>query len=219
MKPEQDLTLPGLVHDLNNVFQALVDAADLLASQPECEKVSASILRSVERGRHITASIANGGASVTFEKVLAGAIAFVEDSAPGGKRTDIRFVCEVDSSIELRRGWAWERVLINLFLNSRRAMPDGGAIHIRARRKGRHIEISVADDGSGIDPAILDTIFEPRVSGHGSSGLGLHIVRTIVSQDGGSVRAVRLEKGTQFVMTLPASAAVEPQSRMARAGD
>src|SRR5258708_6630458 len=126
------------------------------------------------------------------------------------KKSPLRFSCDVESGIELRRAWAWERVLINLFLNARRAMPKGGCIHVSARRTGGKIEIVIRDEGSGIAPELLDTLFEPHVSGSGSSGLGLHIVATIVRQDGGSVRAANVAggKGAEFRITLPASASV-----------
>jgi signal transduction histidine kinase len=212
MKSQQDLTLPGLLHDLNNVFQSLVDAADLLSGDPQWQHLSSAILRSVERGQRITSSLEAGrGTSASFGHIVAHAISFVEDSMMGSViKHPLRFSCDVEPGIELRRAWAWERVLINLFLNARRAMPKGGCIYVGARRWGGRIEIVVRDEGSGIAPELLDTLFEPHVSGNGSSGLGLHIVATIVHQDGGSIRAVNLEggKGAEFTITLPMSAAV-----------
>jgi len=81
MKTHEDLTLSGLVHDLNNVFQTLVDAADLLSGDPRYVRLSAAILRSVERGKNIASGIQAGTTADTpFETILANAIAFVEDS-------------------------------------------------------------------------------------------------------------------------------------------
>src|SRR5712691_7530041 len=114
METTADLTLPCLVHDLNNVFQTLVEAGDLLAGDPQWAWLAAVILRSVERGKAITASLQAGRhEGAPLEEILRHAISFVEDSAGGGPR--IRFVCAVDPDIELRRNWAWERVFINLF--------------------------------------------------------------------------------------------------------
>src|SRR6185437_4907334 len=115
----------------------------------------------------------------SLQSILANAISFVEDSLIGGRGPKILFACDIDQKIELRRTWAWERVLINLFSNAVLAMPHGGTIHVRARRSGEEIEIAVVDDGPGIAPAILADIFKPHVSTRGS-GLGLHIVETIV---------------------------------------
>jgi len=215
MKTREDLTLSGLVHDLNNVFQTLVDAADLLAGDPRYAKLSAAILRSVERGKNIATSIqAGNGAATPFEQILANAIAFVEDSVAAGRGPEIAFACDVEPGIELGGHWAWERVLINLFLNAMRAMPEGGTIQVRARNIGGQVEIVVRDEGSGIAPALLEHLFLPHVS-TGSSGLGLHIVETIVKQNGGYVRAANRSdaQGAEFTITLPS----QPQALPARA--
>jgi signal transduction histidine kinase len=215
MKTREDLTLSGLVHDLNNVFQTLVDAADLLAGDPRYAKLSAAILRSVERGKNIAAGLqAGSGPGTPFEQILANAIAFVEDSVAAGRGPEIAFACEVEPGIELGGHWAWERVLINLFLNAMRAMPGGGTIQVQARRLGGQVEIVVRDEGSGIAPGLLEHLFLPHVS-TGSSGLGLHIVETIVKQDGGYVRAANRTdaQGAEFTITLPP----RPQAIPARA--
>ena len=215
MKTREDLTLSGLVHDLNNVFQTLVDAADLLAGDPRYIKLSAAILRSVERGKNIAAGLqAGSGAGTPFEQILANAIAFVEDSVAAGRGPEIAFACDVEPGIELGGHWAWERVLINLFLNAMRAMPGGGTIHVNARDAGGQVEILVRDEGSGIAPGLLEHLFLPHVS-TGSSGLGLHIVETIVKQNGGYVRAANRSdaQGAEFTITLPS----RPQALPARA--
>ena len=212
MKTREDLTLSGLVHDLNNVFQTLVDAADLLSSDPRYAKLSSAILRSVERGKNIAAGIQAGNRPETpFEQILANSIAFVEDSVAAGRGPQIAFACEVELGIELGGHWAWERVLINLFLNAMRAMPEGGTIYVRARQLGREIEILVRDEGSGIAPEVLDRLFLPHVS-TGTGGLGLHIVETIVTQHGGRVRAANRTDthGAEFTITLPARLQARP---------
>ena len=218
MKTREDLTLSGLVHDLNNVFQTLVDAADLLACDPRYAKLSAAILRSVERGTNIAAGIQAGtGESTPFEQILANAIAFVEDSIAAGRGPDIRFACKVETGIELGGHWAWERVLINLFLNAMKAMPGGGTIQVSACTTKGHIEIVVRDEGSGIAPGMLEHLFLPHVTtgSSGSRGLGLHIVETIVKHDGGYVRAANRTdvRGAEFTITLP----LRPRAIPARA--
>ena len=219
MKTREDLTLSGLVHDLNNVFQTLVDAADLLAGDPRYAKLSTAILRSVERGKNIAAGLQSGnGAGTPFEQILANAIAFVEDSVAAGRGPQISFACDVEPGIELGGHWAWERVLINLFLNAMNAMPDGGTIQVLARRISGQVEIVVRDEGSGIAPGLLEHLFLPHVStgsSSGSSGLGLHIVETIVKQDGGYVRAANRSDacGAEFTISLPS----RPQAIPARA--
>jgi len=208
-QPETDLTLSCLVHDLNNVFQTLVEAADLLSDDPRWTSLSAAILRSIERGKSITSSMRSiEETPAAFETILDNAVSFVEDSMVAGRGPRISFTRDIDPGIELRRNWAWERVLINLFSNAVRAMPQGGVIHVRARRSDREIEIVVRDEGPGIAVEILADIFKPHVSTHGS-GLGLHIVETIVKQDDGEVRAMNRPdgRGAEFTIRIPAAAA------------
>ncbi len=217
MNQATDLTLPCLVHDLNNVFQTLVEAADLLAADPRWASVSAVILRSIERGKGITESMRQvEQPPAPFETILENAIAFAEDSLIGGRGPAIRFVCEVEAGIELRRTWAWERVLINLFSNAMRAMPEGGTIYVSAKAAGGCAEIIVRDEGAGIPPEILADLFRPHVSTKSHGGLGLHIVETIVKQDDGEVRASNRPdgRGAEFVITLPAE---KPIARPAHA--
>lgn len=211
--PEIDLTLPCLVHDLNNVFQTLIEAADLLSADARWEPLSSAILRCVERGRNIAASIeSTEETAASLEAILNNAVSFVQDSLIGGRGPRIVFQSEIEPGIELRRNWAWERVLINLFSNAVRAMPNGGVIFVHACRRAGEIEIVVRDEGPGIAPEILDTVFQPHVSTSGS-GLGLHIVETIVQQDHGSVKAANRAGGAEFTITIPE----QPQIRTALA--
>jgi signal transduction histidine kinase len=211
MQQETDLTLACLIHDLNNMFQTLVEAGDVLSSDPRWAPLAATILRSVERGKSITASLQSGGDSgAPLETIVEHAISFVEDSLSASGAAPIRFICRLDPEIELRRNWAWERVFINLFTNAQRAMPEGGVIEVHARQIGERIEITVRDEGPGIPAEILDEIFRPHVTTRASGGgLGLHIVETIVKQNDGRVRAAnrRDRRGAEFIITLPAAIA------------
>jgi signal transduction histidine kinase len=207
MNPKDDLKLAGVVHDLNNVFQTLVDSADRLSDDPRWAHVSAAILRCVERGKKIAEDLCDGSESGTpFEEILANAIAFVEDTRISVRGPAIRFVCDVEPGIDLI-SHAWERVLINLFLNSQRAMPEGGSIHVHARRDGTNTEIVVADEGCGLPEGLSGHLFEPYVSGNASTGLGLHIVSTVVKEHRGTIRATNRATGpgAEVVIMVPAA--------------
>jgi signal transduction histidine kinase len=210
MDPLLDLALPGLIHDLNNVFQTLMDAADTLSGDPRWVHLSAAIFRSVERGREITQSMqAIDQPSLPFETVLANARTLVEDSMMSRPGPKIQFDCRTEPGLVLRHAWAWERVLINLFCNAVQAMPQGGTIFVDARRKHNDIQIVVADEGSGIAPELLAVIFDPRVSTKTLGGLGLHVVHSIVKQEAGEVRAANRDgRGAEFTITLPAQPVV-----------
>lgn len=212
MNSQDDLKLAGLVHDLNNVFQTLVDSADLLSEDPRWTRISAAILRSVERGKKIAENLRDStGSGTPFGHILDNAIAFVEDAQIVGRGPAIQFICDVEHGIELGGNYAWERVLINLFLNSKRAMPKGGTIQVHARRVDpTNVEIVVTDEGSGIADEVRDHLFEPHVSAHGSKGLGLHIVETIVTEHGGTIRAGNRSdrRGAEFTIRVPSAARI-----------
>jgi signal transduction histidine kinase len=107
-----------------------------------------------------------------------------------------------------------QQVLLNLMINARQAMPEGGTLRVRVGEdaSGRIAELSVADTGVGIAPADLRRIFEPffttktgpDASGQGGTGLGLSVCRDIVESHHGRLRAEsRLGQGTSFTLRLP----------------
>jgi signal transduction histidine kinase len=212
----KDLTLRCLIHDLNNVFQTLIDAADLLSHDPRWAPVSAAMLRSIDRGRDITLSLQTAGQpAAPFETVFGNARSFVEDSLIVGRGPRIEFTSDLEPGLVLRQSWAWERVLINLFSNAVRAMPQGGTISTQARRRDGRIQIVVADEGCGIPPALLPDLFRANVSTKSAGGLGLHIVQTIAKQQDSEVRASNRDGGgAEFTISIP----VEPVfARIAKA--
>ena len=105
-----------------------------------------------------------------------------------------------------------QQVLINLAINARDAMPEGGSIEVTARADDDAVELRVSDTGTGIDPAIADRIFEPLFStkeaGKGT-GLGLSVVAAVVSDHGGTVTMQsRPGAGATFEVRIPRAAAV-----------
>lgn len=205
MKATKKPDLPGIAHDLNNVFQTLVGVAMHL--EDDDPELSVAILRSVERGQQLVSGMQHSDpAATTFEAITARAKAFLEDFCMASNGPQVAVETEIEPGIVLAGYRDWERVLINLFLNSLRAMPQGGTIQVRARHTGSGFEIRVADEGTGIAPDLLDHLFQPHVSGNGSTGLGLSIVESIVHQNGGKVRALNRECGAEFVIKVPAAA-------------
>ncbi|MCB1789189.1 MAG: HAMP domain-containing protein [Gammaproteobacteria bacterium] len=106
-------------------------------------------------------------------------------------------------------------VILNLVQNAFHAMPDGGTLRATSRRTSTAIEITVHDNGIGIDAQRLPRIFDPfysrRADGSKGAGLGLSIVRTIVENYGGRIDAVSDPgSGSEFIIKLPdASTATE----------
>jgi signal transduction histidine kinase len=187
-----DLSLEGLVHDLNNVFQTIAESADLLINDSKWEKLARTLQRSVDRGQRIAHSILETNRSAAdLIPVIENAMQFCQDSWGFSNRPRIGFARDIDPGFRLKGDPdQWERVLVNLFLNSAQA----GAKNIRIEAHGR--QIAVRDDGPGIAPALLPKIFQERVSTKSIiSGLGLYVVRSIVEQNGGTVTAANGSKG------------------------
>jgi signal transduction histidine kinase len=206
MASRDDISAAGLAHDLNNVFQTLVGVAMQLDNEPE---LAAAILRCVERGQAIAAGLSKESAAPTpFAAILDNASTFLRDFQAATKAPAVSVVSEVDPTIALPNPGAWERVLINLFLNSLRAMPKGGTIQVIARNIPGATQIYVGDAGCGIGQDVLGSLFEPHVSGNGSSGLGLSIVDSIVRAHHGRIEASNRAEGpgAEFVITLRAGA-------------
>jgi CheY-like chemotaxis protein/anti-sigma regulatory factor (Ser/Thr protein kinase) len=105
-----------------------------------------------------------------------------------------------------------QQVLWNLLANAVKFAKEDGHIRVAARRNGRNVELSVTDDGEGIDPAFLPQIFSrfrqadnSTARRHGGLGLGLAIVKQLVELHGGQVRAGSRGRGhgATFTVTLP----------------
>lgn len=108
-----------------------------------------------------------------------------------------------------------EHVFVNLFLNAMDAMPVEGTLRVRTERKGDAVEVIVADTGCGIPENIYARLFEPfNTSKPNGVGLGLSIVRRIVTDHQGTIKAHNLpQKGAQFTLTLPLHKRVTPYSQ------
>jgi signal transduction histidine kinase len=93
-----DLTLEGLVHDLNNVFQTIGESAELLGEDPKWQKLAHTLQRSVDRGQRIVHSILDTNRSTTdLAPVLEHAIQFCRDYLECANGPKIEFVAEIDS--------------------------------------------------------------------------------------------------------------------------
>jgi PAS domain S-box-containing protein len=105
-----------------------------------------------------------------------------------------------------------QQVIWNLLTNALKFTPRGGTVQVSAQRTASRVEISVSDNGEGIDPHFLPHIFEPfrqaespQTRVHGGLGLGLSIVRYIAEAHGGTIAAESEGKGrgATFTVTLP----------------
>jgi signal transduction histidine kinase len=204
---DRDITLAGLVHDLNNVLETISEAAELIEGPEGCQEIAATIRRSVARGRRITGSIVRQArAPVGAQEPMEWAAGFVRDLAK--LVHSARFSVTVDADPEiLLPGEAsdWERVFMNLFLNAMQATKGAGKVVARARRDGDQYSISVADNGPGIPEELIGKVLRSRVSTRGAQGgLGLSIVKAIVVSHAGTVEVHnQASGGAVFLIQLP----------------
>jgi len=198
----EDLTIEGLVHDLDNVFHAILEAADLLEGDPRWEKLAGTLERNVDRGRRIVGSIMETSRSqAELGPVVESAIAFARDYLDCVHAPSVEFSSSVPPNLPVAgNAAAWERVLVNLLLNA--AQAGARRVEISAGPG----EISIRDDGAGISEHLLPRIFEPHVSTRSAMhGLGLSIVRSIVARNGGTVTASnRATGGAEFLIRMEA---------------
>lgn len=197
-----------LIHDFNNVFETITDAAELLNADKRWRPLAATIIRSVTRGKRLLGAIP--ARTPILSAVLDDAIQSTIDYCSAARRPRLQFSRDFSSSICLPgSNKDWERVFANLFLNSVQALKKPGRISVTARESEGGLNIAISDNGPGIRPEILPRMFQPNVSTKKTgarSGLGLHIVATIVHRYSGHISAANNERrsGATFTIELPA---------------
>src|SRR5690606_38967798 len=112
------------------------------------------------------------------------------------------------------------QVLMNLLTNALHAVRDRREprIVVRTRRDGDHVVLAVQDNGPGVDPSVVDRLFDPFVTtkpaGEGT-GMGLAICWTIVREHGGDLGVDSSPEGAVFHVRLPIARRPEPASTLA----
>jgi signal transduction histidine kinase len=135
----------------------------------------------------------------------------VSAHSPELRKAGIKVVLEIDGALRPRLPpGKLSQVLSNLLMNAaRHAYPkgQGGEVRVRAQRDGDWLLMEFADDGAGMAHGVRERIFEPFFTtkrGQGGSGLGLHIVYTIMHQMGGQVEVHSSEgAGSTFRLRMP----------------
>ncbi len=205
-----DLTHAALIHDLNNVFETITEIAELLNKDRRWKPLAATLCRSVARGQRLLGALPDRTPGLT--SIIADAIQSTTDYCIAARKPRHRFICQIGENIRLPGSAKdWERVFANLFLNTVQIMQKPGRIGIHAQQVDGALTITVSDNGPGIPPEILPRLFRPNVStkktGSSRTGLGLHIVASIVDKYSGQVAAANHErgKGAVFTITLPST--------------
>lgn len=207
---ESDLSHETLVHDLNNVFETITEAAELLSGDKRWKSLAATLCRSVTRGKRLLGAIPDS--TPNLADIVDDAVQSVTDYCTATRKPRIRFVRQLPADVRLPGSAKdWERVFANLFLNTAQIMHKPGRIDIAAEQAENFLAITVTDNGPGIPSDILPRLFRPHVSTKtsksGRTGLGLHIVASIVKKYSGRVTAANRERanGAVFTISLPAA--------------
>jgi len=129
---------------------------------------------------------------------------FVE---PENERAGIRHHVDLPGSLPLVLidPGPFRQALLNLIVNARQAMPEGGELLVRLAREGNHAELSITDTGVGMTPETQARCFDIFWSNKkGGTGLGLATARRIVEEHGGQIAVVsEVGRGTSFTVYLP----------------
>ena len=206
----------GIAHDFNNLMTAVIGYSDLLLMQFDADdrrraKVDA-IRESAVRASDLTRQLLAFGRRqllLAEEVDVRGVVERMDTLLHRLIGEDIRLETVFGSEEVIVRAdrTQLELVVMNLAVNARDAMPDGGTLTIAALSDGASAILSVIDDGLGMDEETLVRIYEPffttKPVGEGS-GLGLSTVHGIVGQSGGTIEVESASGGgTIFTIRLP----------------
>jgi PAS domain S-box-containing protein len=220
----------GIAHDFNNLLTAIGGYSELALAQlgPEAAGARADveeIRRASERAAGLTRQLLAFSRREVLDPTVFDlnlAVADVESLLCRLLGEHIAFETIPDPlgcPIAADRGQV-EQVLMNLALNARDAMPQGGTLRIATDNVGPQIRLRITDTGVGMDAAVRERIFEPffttKQPGEGT-GLGLAMVFGIMEETGGAIDVHSTPGvGTTFVLTFP-RAAQESGSKTATA--
>ncbi len=221
----------GIAHDMNNLLAPIMMGVGLLSQKKldaEDRKIVETIERSVQRGTELVKQVLSFARGVEGARVAVH-LAHVVREIEGIVRTtfpkNIAFRADLPKDTWLVQGDPTQlnQVILNLCVNARDAMPQGGTLRVtaanatvdeqfaamhRAVSPGRYVLLEVIDSGTGIPADVADRIFEPffTTKAHGKgTGLGLSTVQGIVRSHGGCVNVhSELGRGTTFQVYLPA---------------
>ncbi len=223
----------GIAHDLGNLLVPVLLGVKVLQTRmtddEKANRTLTMIQKSAQRGSDMVRQVLAFARGVEGERAPMQASVIVEEVEKIARETfglAIALNVDVDGDLWPLVGDATQlqQVLMNLCVNARDAMPDGGTLSIRAEnvtidnyytqrnldaREGRYVRMTVTDSGSGIPPDVLDKIFEPFFTTKAvdkGTGLGLSTVYSIVRSHGGFATVYsELGNGTTFGIYLPAS--------------
>jgi PAS domain S-box-containing protein len=223
----------GIAHDFNNLLQVIIGNSEILIESledsPRLQRWANMTKKAADRGAELTLRLLAYSRRQTLEPVSVDLNEVISELRPLIGRAigdDVAITTAMAEELwesTLDRGQI-DQALLNIVLNARDAMPNGGSLTIATsnaslnqadaqgdEKSGDFVAITVTDSGSGMTPDVLKRAFEPFFSTKGvgkGSGLGLSMVHGFVNQSGGLVRLEsELGKGTTVRIYFPRAAA------------
>lgn len=230
----------GVAHDFNNLLTAILSSAQMLRDQvhssesrQDLEVIEEAAGRGAALVRQVMTFASRSGqrsGTVSLSNMVRG----LEDILGRAMGEDVLLAVHAPDDVWEINGDTsrLEQVLLNLAMNAREAMPDGGTVEIVVSnielpsdllaaagdvlRPGKYARLTVRDTGPGIPAELLDRIFDPffstKAQGAGRAGFGLTAVQRVARGYGGAVRVIGADgQGTAFEVYFPVSpAAGEP---------
>lgn len=221
----------GIAHDLNNVLTPIMMSIELLKME-EIQPKRLSLLNTIEtsarRGADMVRQVLSFARGVDGQKLevqIGRLIREIEDIIRETFLKNIQIITQVPSDLWVVDGDSTQlhQVLLNLCVNARDAMPEGGTLTLSASNQtldssfvglnlgakvGPYVVIQVEDSGGGMTQEVMNRIFEPFFTtkdlGKGT-GLGLSTTQAIIKSHGGFIRVYsEMGRGSKFWVYLPA---------------
>ncbi|MDH4063022.1 MAG: PAS domain S-box protein [Acidobacteriota bacterium] len=219
----------GLAHDFNNMLTVIDGYSQLLLMKLPADSAERGLVEEIHKAGERAADLARQLMVFSRKSMVEPTVLNLSDVVQSDVEMLKRVIGE-DITIETHLATdldhvmvdraQFDQVLVNLVINARDALPDGGRITIETSNvdvapgsglgprdvaAGQYVRLSVTDTGMGMDPATLERIFEPFFTTKGSgTGLGLAMLQTFVMQSGGQVTVdSQPDHGTCFAIYLP----------------
>ncbi len=211
-------------HEFNNVLMTILNYAKMglrHKDAPTRDKAFDKILAAANRAAKITNSILGFARNRSQSLEPTDLAKVIDDSLVLLEREMTKYRIRVEKQLEtappaMANGNQIQQILLNLLINARQAMPQGGTILIKLGydAASQTIDLVVRDTGCGMAPEVLHRIFDPYFStksgpdatGKGGTGLGLSMCRDIIEAHRGRIRVDSTPgRGTAFTIKLPAA--------------
>ena len=218
----------GIAHDLNNALAPVLMASQMLRDDcPKGHEFLDIIELSTKRSADMVRQLLTFAKGIDGEKIPLPCIKLIKEMTSIVNNTfpkNINFISRFDSNLGLILGDSTQlhQVLLNLCVNARDAMPNGGTLILEGENikidssflarnpeatPGSYVVIKVKDSGTGIPPEIIDRIFDPFFSTKGpekGTGLGLSTVMGIIRSHGGFINVEStIGAGSTFLVYIP----------------